>query len=185
MLEISMSALTLLSQILTGVFLYNPVNSGAGNETYEELYCLAINSYWEARGESLEEKLAIAQVVMNRVESDHYPDGICGVVTEGPIRESWKTRQHTDLPDENRIYYPVKNKCQFSWYCDGRSDIIYNFDGWEDSVIAALLAYLEYGEDKVDGATHYFAHNKINKPSWAKSMVVTVKLNGHTYLRED
>ena len=183
MLEISMSALTLLSQILTGVFLYNPVNSGANDSMYEELYCLALNSYWEARGESFDEKLATAQVVMNRVDNKHYPDMVCAVVTEGPSRESWKTRQYPELHKEDRIYYPVKNRCQFSWYCDGRSDIIYSFAGWEDSVIAALLAYVAYGEDKVQGATHYYAHEKINKPSWAKGMIVTTIMKGHTYLK--
>ena len=183
MIEISIGALTLLSQILTGVFLYNPVSGGAGNETYEELYCLSLNSYWEARGESFDEKLATAQVVMNSVKNEHYPNMVCDVLTEGPIRESWKTRQHSDLSEEDRIYYPIKNKCQFSWYCDGRSDIVHNFNGWEDSVIAALLAYVEYGEDRVGGATHYYAHEKINRPSWAKSMTVTAVLDGHTYLR--
>ena len=182
MLEISMSALALLSQILTGVFLYNPVNSGAGNETYEELYCLAINSYWEARGESLEEKLAIAQVVMNRVENNRYPDDVCSVITQGPKRESWKTQKNPSMPHSERKYFPVLNRCQFSWFCDGRTDSISNLRGWEDSVISAYLVYTGYGEDKVNGATHYYAHKKVT-PRWADAMVVTAKLRGHTYLK--
>ena len=161
----------------------NPVNRGASSYTYEELYCLSLNSYWEARGESLDEKLAVAQVVINRLESDDYPDSICDVITEGPIRESWKTKQLPDLDTKDRVFYPVRNRCQFSWYCDGRSDEIRNMNGWEDSVIAALLAYVEYGEARVDGATHYYAHEKINRPSWAKNMTVTAVLDGHTYLR--
>jgi len=183
MLDVSWSALTLLTQVLTGIVLYNPVNSGASDGMYEELYCLSLNAYWEARGEGLDEKLAVSQVVMNRLESDDYPNMICDVITEGPIRESWTTRQNVDLAQEDRIYYPVKNKCQFSWYCDGRSDEVRNLHGWEDSVIAALLAYIEYGANRVDGATHYYAHEKISKPSWAENMTVTMVLEGHTYLR--
>jgi len=184
MLDISLPALTVLVQIVTGLVVVNPLHISDPVEIHEELYCLAINSYHEARGESFDDKMATAQVVMNRVDSMKYPDDVCKVVTAGPVRESWKTRQHPDLDKEDRVYYPIRHRCQFSWYCDGRSDAIQNLDGWEDSVIAAFLVYTGFGEDIVDGATHYYAHDKVN-PSWARSMVVTVKLNGHTYLRED
>ena len=56
--------------------------------------------------------------------------------------------------------------------------------GWEDSVIAAYVVYMGFGEDRGDGATHFYAHDKIN-PAWAKNMAVTEKLNGHTYLRSE
>jgi hypothetical protein len=51
-------------------------------------------------------------------------------------------------------------------------------------VIAAFLVYTGFGEDIVNGATHYYAHDKVN-PSWSESMTVTVKLKGHTYLKEN
>ena len=56
-------------------------------------------------------KIAIGHVVMNRIEDERFPDTICGVVKQGPVRESWKTRQHKDLAKEVRIYYPIKNRC--------------------------------------------------------------------------
>ena len=178
MLDVSLPALSMLMQIVTGLVAVNPVGS------HEELYCLAINSYHEARGETFDDKLATAQVVMNRVDSPKFPDDVCKVITDGPIRESWKTRQHRDLDSLERVYYPARHKCQFSWYCDGRSDAMYNLDGWEDSVIAAFLVYTGFGEDIVSGATHYYAHDRVS-PSWAERMEVTVKLSGHTYLKEN
>ena len=112
MLEISMSALALLLNIVAGLAATSSLVE------QEDLYCLALNSYWEARGEKFDDKLATAQVVLNRVTSGRYPDDACSVVAEGPTRESWKTRQFPDLEPEERVYYPTRNKCQFSWYCD-------------------------------------------------------------------
>jgi N-acetylmuramoyl-L-alanine amidase len=44
--------------------------------------CLANAVYFEARGESLEGQLAVAEVVMNRSRSGRYPATWCGVVTQ-------------------------------------------------------------------------------------------------------
>jgi len=49
----------------------------------ESLICLALNVYHEARSQSLVEQIAVAQVVVNRVNDDRYPDSICGVVKQG------------------------------------------------------------------------------------------------------
>ena len=179
MLEVSLPALTVMAEILMGLFVVSPLHSTNHTEMHEELYCLAINSYHEARGEGFDDKLATAQVVMNRVNSVKFPDDVCAVITDGPVRESWKTRQQQDIDPLDRVYYPVKHRCQFSWYCDGRSDAIYNLAGWEDSVVAAFLVQPGFGEDIVDGATHYYAHDIVS-PSWAERMEVTVKLKGHT-----
>src|SRR6056300_234304 len=89
-----------------------------------ELYCLAQNIYFEAKSEPLAGQYAVADVVLNRVQDTRYPNTICEVVKEGPIKESWKTKQDPNLSDDERIFYPKKNKCQFSWYCDGKADTI-------------------------------------------------------------
>lgn len=52
-----------------------------GNQGAEEM-CLAKAVYFEARGESLDGQLAVAQVVLNRAASGIYPPTICGVVTQ-------------------------------------------------------------------------------------------------------
>ena len=113
MLDISLNALTALTQIVMGLVVVNPMHTGDPIDLHEELYCLAINSYHEARGEGFDDKLATAQVVMNRVDLARYPDDVCEVITEGPVRESWKTKQYPDLDYDDRVFYPVKHRCQF------------------------------------------------------------------------
>jgi spore germination cell wall hydrolase CwlJ-like protein len=183
MLEVSMTALQYLTSIVMGLIVTNPLAYTDPADTHAELYCLALNAYHEARGVSFDEMIAVSQVVMNRVNNSKQYTTVCDVVTEGPIRESWRTRQNKTLPDEDRVYYPVKDKCQFSWYCDGRSDVVQNMTGWEDAVIAAYLVYSGYGEDRVDGALYYYAHEKISRPAWSSNMAVTAVLDGHTYLK--
>ena len=161
----------------------------------DELYFLAENTYWEARGESELGQIAVTHVVLNRVAHSKYPNTICEVIHQGVMKESWKTAQYPDLPDEERIYFPVKNKCKFSWWCDGRPDDIELVDkeseqyrmpavnAWKESVITAVHAYLGVTNDPTIGATHYFAHDIINTPSWAKVYKVTTIIGGHTFLQ--
>ena len=80
---------------------------------HTEATCLAKNMYYEARNQGLAGQLAVSLVVMNRVKDSRYPNTVCGVVEQGPTRESWK---------KNGTYYPIRNRCQFSWFCDGKSD---------------------------------------------------------------
>ena len=118
MIEVSLPALTFLTQIVMGMVVLNPIANGDPVDFHEELYCLSLNAYHEARGVNFDEMLAVSQVVMNRVDRSAY-GSVCEVITEGPVRESWRTRQDDTLSDEERVYYPIRHKCQFSWYCDG------------------------------------------------------------------
>ena len=93
-----------------------------------EVSCLADNIYWEARNQPTRGMIAVANVTRNRVKSPHYPNTYCEVIKQGPIRESWKTRKNPDLPDSERIYFPKRDRCQFSWYCDGKADNIPKVD---------------------------------------------------------
>ena len=93
-----MSSLAVSYEVETGVSVDN-----------EELKFMAEKIYIEGRAEPMMGKIAIGHVVMNRIEAERFPDTICGVVKQGPVRESWKTRQHKDLAKEDRIYYPIKN----------------------------------------------------------------------------
>ena len=86
------------------------------NTLHQQMMCLAENIYFEARAEGIEGKAAVANVTRNRVNSDLFPNTYCEVVQQGPVRESW---------NKPGVYYPVKHKCQFSWYCDGQKDIIW------------------------------------------------------------
>ena len=76
----------------------NPVKGELYSEERQpELYCMAMNIYFEARAEPLAGQYAVADVVLNRVQDTRYPDTICEVIKDGPIRESWKTRKDPDL----------------------------------------------------------------------------------------
>ena len=121
----------------------------------EAVMCLALNVYHEAKNQSLIGQIAVAQVVMNRVKDERYPDNVCDVVYQGQYYK-WK-------PD-----LPIKNRCQFSWYCDGKSDKpIKDTFAWEQAVTVAHGVYYGNLDDFVEGATHYHAHYVL--PEWASS----------------
>ena len=79
-----------------------------------EATCLAKNMYFEARNQGLAGQLAVSLVVMNRVKDERFPNTICGVIEQGPISKWW-------LKEKGKIV-PIRNRCQFSWFCDGKSD---------------------------------------------------------------
>ena len=108
--------------VLAGAMSVVPVKIQAQKipEYNPSVRCLALNMYHEARSQGTAGLFAVSAVVINRVNDPRFPNSVCEVIYQGPTRESWKTRQHKDLPDYKRQYYPVKNKCQFSWYCDGK-----------------------------------------------------------------
>jgi spore germination cell wall hydrolase CwlJ-like protein len=166
------------------------------NSMHQEMICLAENIYFEARAEGVEGKAAVANVTRNRVESEQFPNTYCGVVYQGPVRESWKTKKQKDLADSERVYYPIKNRCQFSWYCDGEKDMIWanyertgkeiklNADAWRASVDVAIwtLGYGSYTvNDNTTGATYYYAHNLVY-PHWADDFEVTEVIGNHTFM---
>ena len=141
--------------------------------------CLALNVYHEAKNQDIDGMYAVADVVMNRVEDHRYPNTVCGVVKQGPTRESWKTRETPDPNDA--VYYPIKHRCQFSWYCDGKDDTPYNPQAWR---IAESIAEttLKYGSlVNIMGATHY--HADYVQPSWAETKTKTMKVGRHIFYR--
>lgn len=133
----------------------------------EELECMSKNIYFEAAMESTAGKLAVAQVTMNRVRSHHYPNTVCKVITQG-------------------IHYsngfPVKDRCQFSWYCDGKHDEPPTRGSmWKESEeIAKYVLSTPDLKDITDGATHYHA-DYISSPRWANPRRRTVEIDTHIF----
>lgn len=129
-------------------------------------YCIALNIYYESRADNLAGKYAVADVVLNRIDDKRFEDTACDVVREGIMYESWSTAQHEDLTDEERIYYPKRNMCQFSWFCDGQPDDPENMSAWRD---AQIIAYniVQFGTFRgiTEGATHY--HATYVAPNWS------------------
>ena len=147
----------------------------------KQIECLTSNVYHEARGESIAGQLAVALVTNNRKNDIRFPNTYCDVVKEGPVRESWKTRKLKDIPSSDRIYYPAKHKCQFSWYCDGKSDKVYNEDLWKTAYMVASAVAQGVVYDFTDGATHY--HADYVSPDWAKRYHRIVKIGQHIFYR--
>jgi spore germination cell wall hydrolase CwlJ-like protein len=136
----------------------------------EALVCLALNVYHEARDQPFIGQVAVAQVVMNRVRDDRYPDSVCDVVKQGPTY-SWKQD------------FPVRHRCQFSWYCDGKSDKTPDQTAWQQAMLIAQGVHTGNLDDFVEGATHYHATYVL--PEWAESKVPVVQIADHMFYRWD
>jgi len=140
----------------------------------EAVTCMAKNIFFEAAVESTAGKLAVAQVTLNRVESKHYPNTVCEVVYEGP---------HYTASDGQLL--PKRDRCQFSWYCDGRGDDPREGSKmWDEAQELARYILLRQDElpDITDGALHYHA-NYIDAPRWASHKRVSTRIDTHIFYR--
>ena len=136
--------------------------------------CMAKNIFFEAAIESTAGKLAVAHVTLNRVDSKQFPNYVCEVVYEGPHYTA-----------SNGTQYPVRDRCQFSWYCDGKGDDPREGSRlWEDAQELAKYVLLRQEElpDITDGALHYHA-SYIDAPKWAKKTKITTKIDTHIFYR--
>ena len=150
-------------------------NTLTQKEKDAEVKCLAQNIYFEARGSSFADQAAVADVVINRVNSSSYPNTICKVVKQGIMSKWWKKVHNKDVP--------VKNKCQFSWFCDGKSDDVTDIDSWNKArVLAYKVYYNRFYIGLTEGATHYHAHY-VN-PKWAKKLQMTGTIGSHKFYRK-
>ena len=141
----------------------------------QDTYCMALNIYHESRSENLAGKFAVADVVMNRVNNRSYPDSVCGVIYDAELKPSWK-----DPTKE----VPVRNRCQFSWYCDGKPDEPTEQDAWNESILVAhQLIFEGRMEGITEGATHY--HTTYVEPYWATSLDLVGHIGTHIFYREN
>ena len=123
------------------------------------LDCLALNIYHEARGEPLEGKIAVGQVIMNRVGDPDFPTGVCEVVKQGGERP--------------------RDRCQFSWWCDGLSDRPDDAGAWQDSKGLAGKILAGGLEDPTRGALWY--HVDQVTPDWQMDIVRQGKIGRHVF----
>lgn len=136
-------------------------------EQDQEAWCMAQNVYYEARGSNLADMYAVADVVLNRAKDTRYPNTVCDVVRQGEKHASGKMK---------------RNRCQFSWYCDGKSDWPTNNDAWVKAQnVAYLIMYTSQHRGITEGATHY--HADYVKPRWASSLQLVGRIGDHIYYR--
>jgi spore germination cell wall hydrolase CwlJ-like protein len=131
----------------------------AGPTSGAEWQCLTEALYFEARGESDRGIRAVAEVILNRVDSRDYPNSVCGVVNQGG-----------------------NGGCQFSYTCDGHSDAVREHAAWDrvGSIATAMLG--GRARDLTDGATHY--HTTAVSPSWARRFPMTAQIGTHLFYRQ-
>ena len=142
----------------------------------KELLCLAQNIYFESRSDNLAGQFAVADVVLNRVFDERYPNTICGVIQEGPISQ-WHLEKHGKK-------VPVRHKCQFSWYCDGKSDLPTDNDAWQKAqLIAYQITVHRQFLGITEGSTHYHAYYV--DPSWAKRFQQIGSIGLHKFYRAE
>ena len=127
-----------------------------------DIRCLALNIYWEARSEPIEGRVAIAAVTLNRLADPAFPDDVCEVVYHGGER---------------------RHRCQFSWWCDGKSDTPREEAAWQAAWALAAHAMLNGVDDPTDGALWY--HADYVEPDWAAEKTVVTRIGRHIYYRDD
>ena len=136
-----------------------------------DVHCLAQNIYFEAGNQSLAGKIAVANVTMNRVEHDKFPNDICAVVYQTKSwRTSWTGKQ-----------VPQLGMCQFSWFCDGKSDKPKDSKTWAESLVIANDVIENKYFDITEGAMWY--HADYIFPYWAQHLNQTIHLHAHIFYR--
>ena len=142
-----------------------------------ELECLAMNIYHEARSESLAGQYSVADVTLNRVQDRRYPSTICGVVKQA-VYSQWGLDRGLEIPR--------KNKCQFSWYCDGLSDEPLETYSWlRAKDIAHDMMYNTKHNGLKEGSTHY--HADYVNPTWSyhEKMRLIGRIGDHIFYKEE
>lgn len=123
--------------------------------------CLSQALYHEARGETARGLFAVGEVIMNRVDSESYPDSACAVINQGTGR---------------------RFACQFTYTCDGRADTINERAAYARVGKVARLLLDGAPRDLTDGATHY--HTRAVSPSWARRFPRTATIGSHLFYRQ-
>ena len=124
-----------------------------------EMTCLALNIYFEARSEPVDGMLAVGHVVLNRVAHRNFPNSICDVVRQGGE--------------------VVRHRCQFSWWCDGQSDEPRNSGAWDAARLIAWFIVNGYTEDPTSGALWY--HADYVEPYWREAYLRGPQIGRHIF----
>lgn len=130
-----------------------------GSLKASEIDCLTMAVYYEAGNQSITGKMAVGNVIKNRLEQKHRPDTYCEV---------------------------VKQRKQFTFYWDGKPEPMPKNSStaeqvalWQ-SLYVSLLVYHDLASDVTNGSDHY--HNdKIEKPYWINDMRPTAQIENHSF----
>ena len=125
--------------------------------------CLTEALYFEARGEKVEGIFAVGEVILNRVASASYPGDVCSVIYQGTGK---------------------RYRCQFTYACDGRAEVVNEPRAWDRvGKVANLLLDGTAPRDLTEGATHY--HTKAVSPRWSRVFTKTATIGYHYFYRQE
>jgi len=141
----------------------------------EDIYCMTKNIYFEAGNQTKEGMEAVAQVVLNRVESQSYPNTVCEVIYQAQL-----SRWHLENTGKE---VPLRHKCQFSWYCDGKPDEMdYSSSTWIKAMDVAWHVLMGEHTNLVGSSTHY--HANYVDPYWNKSLKRVATIDSHIFYQK-
>ena len=163
-----------LSGMLFGAFLMFilllPTKAYASSYA-DDRFCLAQNIYFEAGNQPYAGRVAVANVTLNRVDDLQFPNDVCGVVYQSKAYyTSWKGE-----------VIPKRGMCQFSWYCDGKSDEPKDSKTWIESIRIADQVLEEIKIDVTDGALWY--HADYIYPYWADHLERVIQIEDHIFYK--
>ena len=124
-----------------------------------DVHCLAQNIYFEVRGEPMVGKVAVAHVVLNRAADRRWPRRVCSVIKQGG--------------------YKKRHRCQFFWWCDGRSDKPLDRAAWKESLYVAKMIKNGVANDPTNGALWCQAVSV--SPVWAKKLDRYARIGQHIF----
>jgi spore germination cell wall hydrolase CwlJ-like protein len=148
------------SQSLAALRPFQPASLSQASRVSEQSNCLAEAIYYEARGESYDGQMAVAEVIVNRTRSSLYPSTYCGVVYQGSTRSTG---------------------CQFSFTCDGSLDRAPRGASWAQAKAIAAEVMMGFARPITHRATHY--HTVEVAPVWSASLVETTRIGAHIFYR--
>ena len=128
--------------ILTMFLFIKPVKA-------DEFGCLTEALYHEARSEDDVGVLAVGTIILNRVKNKRFPNTICKVIHQGVY---WQGN-------------PVRDRCQFSYWCDGKAERFVEIEGLIKAINVSEMALKGIQVRQAVGATHY--HANYVTPRWA------------------
>jgi len=186
-----------MMQIIVTIMTLTVLQLGHATEVnYRELDCLAKNIYYEAGTESLEGKVAVGVVTLNRVADGRFGNNVCGVVHQRTVLH--RTR-HTKVTKEvhHKKYLVIDQVdhvteiqsqpyttavCQFSWSCGSVKKPQANDERWAESVnVAEELLNGGYNEfrNKYDEALYF--HATAIRPTWRSLKKKIARIGGHIF----
>lgn len=138
------------------------------SKTMDHVRCLALNIYYEARGEPFLGQVAVARVVMNRVKSGLFPNDPCKVIYQS----------HDIIKDNDTVKI-----CQFSWVCDSEILPISSKSYKYYEKIAKQVLLENKWSDLLSEDVYYF-HSTHVQPRWSRIHNQFITIGNHIFYEQ-